>query len=67
MLDQLLCREVLDAISTDNKNPSLAGVLEPSPGLEPVTASLPFSSEKGGKARKGKRGHESPARNRNQA
>ena len=38
----LLSREVLDALSSGNKNLRFAGILEPSPGLEPGTASLPW-------------------------
>lgn len=39
--EALLTEEVLDALNTDNENPRFAGILEPSPGLEPGTASLP--------------------------
>jgi hypothetical protein len=35
-------KEVLDALNLGDKNPRLAGILEPSPGLEPGTASLPW-------------------------
>jgi hypothetical protein len=41
-LTALLFKEVLDARSSDNKNPCFAGMLEPSDGLEPSTPSLPW-------------------------
>jgi hypothetical protein len=51
VVDPLLAREVLLALFSGNKNPRFAGVLEPSPGLEPGTASLPSWNQGG------KRGH----------
>jgi hypothetical protein len=48
-------KEVLDALSPDKKNPA-CGSFKPSPGLEPGTASLPFSAEPESKGKRGSRG-----------
>jgi len=40
-IDSLLTKEVLFCTKIGNKNPRLAGILEPSDGLEPSTPSLP--------------------------
>jgi hypothetical protein len=42
IVDSLLSREVLDALSSDNKNPRFCWDFKPSPGLEPGAASLPW-------------------------